>query len=98
TPARERVEAIARTADGFELAEVDLELRGEGDVLGDAQSGARSSLRLLRVVKDADLIALAREEAETILEDDAGLRRHAGLARAIERRLDAAERAALAKN
>ncbi|MBN9172419.1 MAG: DEAD/DEAH box helicase, partial [Microbacterium sp.] len=98
TPARERVEAIARTADGFELAEVDLELRGEGDVLGDAQSGARSSLRLLRVVKDADLIALAREEAETILADDAGLRRHAGLARAIERRLDAAERAALAKN
>ena len=64
TPARERVEAVAATLDGFELAEVDLELRGEGDVLGDAQSGARSSLRLLRVVKDADLIAEARIAAE----------------------------------
>ena len=48
------------TNDGFLLAEIDLELRGEGDVLGDAQSGARSSLRLLRVVADADLIAQAR--------------------------------------
>ena len=57
----QRVEAVAATLDGFELAEVDLELRGEGDVLGDAQSGARSSLRLLRVVKDADLIAEARD-------------------------------------
>ncbi len=57
TPARERVDAVAGTLDGFLLAEIDLELRGEGDVLGDAQSGARSSLRLLRVVADADLIA-----------------------------------------
>ena len=61
TPARERVDAVAATLDGFDLAEVDLELRGEGDVLGDAQSGARSSLRLLRVVKDADLIAEAAD-------------------------------------
>ncbi|WP_029144386.1 ATP-dependent DNA helicase RecG [Microbacterium luticocti] len=98
TPGRERVEAVAATADGFELAEKDLELRGEGDVLGDAQSGARSSLRMLRVVKDADLIALARQEAEAILDDDPALLRHPGLARAIERRLDATERAALAKN
>ena len=98
TPARARVEAVAQTGDGFELAEVDLELRGEGDVLGDAQSGARSSLRLLRVVTDADLIALAREEAERILEDDPALLRHEGLAKAIERRLDTAERAALAKS
>ncbi len=98
TPARARVEAVARTLDGFELAEVDLELRGEGDVLGDAQSGARSSLRLLRVVKDADLIALAREEAERILEADPLLDAHAGLAAAIERRVGMQERAALAKN
>ncbi len=98
TPARSRVEAVAATLDGFQLAEVDLELRGEGNVLGDAQSGARSSLRLLRVVKDADLIALAREEGERILADDPALVQHPGLAGAIERRLDTVERAALAKN
>ena len=98
SPARERVEAVARTIDGFELAEVDLTLRGEGDVLGDAQSGARSSLRLLRVVTDADLIALAREEAERILEADPLLDEHAGLAAAIERRVGIQERAALAKS
>jgi ATP-dependent DNA helicase RecG len=98
TPARERIEAVAQTTDGFELAEKDLELRGEGDVLGDAQSGVRTSLRMLRVVKDADLIALAREEAEAILDLDPALSQHAGLAQAIERRLDSAERAALAKS
>lgn len=98
TPARERVEAVAATLDGFELAEVDLGLRGEGDVLGDAQSGARSSLRLLRVVKDADLIAVAREEAEGILAADPLLDEHPGLAAAIERRVGQQERAALAKN
>jgi len=98
TPARERVDAVAATSDGFELAEEDLRLRGEGDVLGDAQSGVRSSLRLLRVVKDADLIALARQEGEAVLDDDPALLRHPGLAAAIERRLDTVERAALAKN
>ncbi|MET0735205.1 MAG: ATP-dependent DNA helicase RecG [Microbacterium sp.] len=98
TPARVRVEAVAATLDGFELAEVDLELRGEGDVLGDAQSGARSSLRLLRVVKDADLIAEARVEAEELLTADPALSRHPGLAAAIERRVSSEERAALARN
>ena len=49
---RERVEAVAATLDGFELAQADLELRQEGDVLGSAQSGGRSSLKLLRVAKD----------------------------------------------
>jgi len=98
TPARERVDAVAATSDGFELAEEDLRLRGEGDVLGDSQSGVRSSLRLLRVIKDADVIALARQEGEAILDEDPALLRHPGLAAAIERRLDVAERAALAKN
>lgn len=98
TPARARVEAVARTLDGFELAEVDLELRGEGDVLGDIQSGARSSLRLLRVVTDAPLIAEARAEAEAILADDPDLSAHPGLAAAIDRRLDVEDRAALARN
>ena len=98
TPARERVDAVAGTLDGFLLAEIDLELRGEGDVLGDAQSGARSSLRLLRVVADADLIAQARIAAERVLEEDPALTRHPGLAAALERRLGMEERAALAKN
>ena len=98
SPARSRVEAVAATTDGFALAEVDLELRGEGDVLGDAQSGARSSLRLLRVVADADLIAVARSEAESLLEADPSLAAHPVLAAAIERRVGQAERAALAKN
>jgi ATP-dependent DNA helicase RecG len=98
TPARERVEAVASTLDGFALAEVDLELRGEGDVLGDAQSGARSSLRLLRVVKDADIIAEARVAAEQVLADDPALQRHPGLSAALERNVGMAERAALAKN
>jgi ATP-dependent DNA helicase RecG len=98
TPARQRVEAVAATLDGFELAEVDLTLRGEGDVLGDAQSGARSSLRLLRVVKDADLIAEARVAAEALLEEDPALTRHPGVAEALERRVGMEERAALAKS
>ncbi|WP_345750520.1 ATP-dependent DNA helicase RecG [Microbacterium rhizophilus] len=98
TIARARVEAVAATLDGFELAEVDLELRGEGDVLGDAQSGVRSSLRLLRVVKDADLIARARGEAERILEQDPTLDAHPDLAEALARRVTQEERAALSKS
>ncbi|WP_270365237.1 ATP-dependent DNA helicase RecG [Microbacterium algeriense] len=96
--ARDRVEAVAATLDGFALAEVDLELRGEGDVLGAAQAGVRSSLKLLRVVKDADLITRAREVAEGILADDPDLLGHAGLREAIGRRVSDEDRAALAKN
>ncbi|MFT4258613.1 ATP-dependent DNA helicase RecG [Microbacterium sp.] len=96
--ARERVDAVAATLDGFQLAEVDLELRGEGDVLGSAQAGSRSSLRLLRVVKDSRLILRARELAESILEADPALRAHPGLREAIERRVSDEDRAALAKN
>ncbi|MGO1266991.1 ATP-dependent DNA helicase RecG [Microbacterium gubbeenense] len=98
TPARERVEAVAATLDGFELAEVDLELRGEGDVLGGAQSGARSSLKLLRVIKDAALIARARDIADDALAGDPALERHPGLAAALQDRLGMEERAALRKN
>ncbi|MBD8477796.1 ATP-dependent DNA helicase RecG [Microbacterium sp. CFBP 8794] len=95
---RSRVEAVASTLDGFALAEVDLELRGEGDVLGGAQSGVRSSLRLLRVVTDADLITEARAEGERLLAGDPTLERHPGLAAALERRVGVEERAALAKS
>ncbi|MGI6877907.1 ATP-dependent DNA helicase RecG [Microbacterium sp. gxy059] len=98
TPARERVEAVAATLDGFELAEVDLELRGEGDVLGDAQSGARSSLRLLRVIKDAPLIQQARDIAQDILDDDPTLEGHPDLSALISARVTTEERAALRKN
>ncbi len=60
TPTRERLDAVASTRNGFDLAQRDLEIRREGDVLGGSQSGVRSSLRLLRVVEDADVIARAR--------------------------------------
>ncbi|MBT2485683.1 MULTISPECIES: ATP-dependent DNA helicase RecG [unclassified Microbacterium] len=96
--ARDRVDAVAATLDGFALAEVDLELRGEGDVLGAAQAGVRSSLKLLRVVKDAGLIALAREIAEGILSGDSELASHPDLREAIGRRVSDEDRAALAKN
>ena len=62
--------AVAATRDGFALAEVDLEQRREGDVLGASQSGTRSSLKLLSVLKDADLIAQARTLAEQCLAQD----------------------------
>ncbi|KQZ24735.1 ATP-dependent DNA helicase RecG [Microbacterium sp. Root553] len=96
--ARERVDAVAATLDGFALAEVDLELRGEGDVLGAAQAGVRSSLKLLRVVKDSGLILRARELAESILAADPDLVANSGLRSAIERRVTDDDRAALAKN
>jgi ATP-dependent DNA helicase RecG len=96
--ARERVDAVASTLDGFELAQKDLELRQEGDVLGSIQSGGRSSLRLLRVAKDGDLILDARELAAGVLESDPTLADHPALAEALARRLDEAEAAFLSKN
>lgn len=82
---RERVEAVAATIDGFALAEVDLELRREGDILGTAQSGGRSTLKLLRVTHDGDVIAHAREVAAEILAADPSLASHPGLAAIIDR-------------
>ena len=77
--ARERLDAVAGTRDGFELAEIDLEQRREGDVLGASQSGVRSSLRLLRVLSDAELIGQARAIADRCIADDPDLeRRRAG--------------------
>ncbi|MEY4991051.1 MAG: hypothetical protein RIS08_1277 [Actinomycetota bacterium] len=68
TLAMQRLEAVASTLDGFKLSEIDLELRGEGDVLGENQSGGRSQLKLLRVTRDADLIERTRELALEIIE------------------------------
>jgi ATP-dependent DNA helicase RecG len=70
TSARERLEAVAGTVDGFELSRIDLEQRREGDVLGASQSGSRSHLRLLRVLRDESMIEQARIDASTILEGD----------------------------
>lgn len=97
TPGRQRVEAVAETLDGFELAEEDLLLRGEGDVLGDMQSGSRSSLKLLRVVKDSAMIATAREFAEELVSEDPFLLEYPALEKALKQRVSAEERAALGK-
>lgn len=85
TPSRQRLDAIASTLDGFELAELDLEQRREGDVLGAAQSGRRSHLRLLSLLRDRDVIGQARAEAETLLRDDPELAEHPLLAEAVNR-------------
>ena len=88
SPTRERLDAVASTRDGFELAQRDLEIRREGDVLGGSQSGARSSLRLLRVVEDADMIEQARQAAEAVIATDPELLTHPDL-RAAMTMLDA---------
>jgi ATP-dependent DNA helicase RecG len=74
TPARERLEAVSKTQDGFELSRIDLEQRREGDVLGATQSGARSHLRLLRVLRDEGLIEEVRNVAAELLESDSSLK------------------------
>jgi ATP-dependent DNA helicase RecG len=89
SPARDRLEAVAATTDGFELARVDLEQRREGDVLGASQSGRRSSLKLLRVIRDEEIIAAAREEATALVDADPDLDRHEALRDAIARLVDA---------
>ena len=96
TLALERVQAVASTTDGFKLSEIDLELRREGDVLGASQSGGRSSLRLLRVIQDADLIQHARKIAEQVLADDPTLEKHPVLAESLQR-IDQAAQDNLAK-
>ena len=70
SPAMERLSAVAATTDGFELSRLDLEQRREGDVLGSAQSGVRSHLRLLRVIRDENLISQARDVAERLVARD----------------------------
>jgi ATP-dependent DNA helicase RecG len=83
SPSRERLDAVAATLDGFQLSRLDLEQRREGDVLGAAQAGRRSSLRLLQLLKDEDLIAVARDEATAVVSADPDLARHPALREAI---------------
>lgn len=89
SPARGRLGAVASTLDGFELSRIDLEQRREGDVLGQAQSGVRSSLRMLAVIEDEEVIAAAREEAVTVVADDPELERLPALRTALDALLDA---------
>jgi ATP-dependent DNA helicase RecG len=79
TTARERLDAVAGTTDGFELARMDLELRREGDVLGALQAGRRSGLRLLSLLRHEEIIAKARVYATELVAGDPGLAHHAGL-------------------
>lgn len=83
TAARLRLDAVAATLDGFELSRIDLEQRREGDVLGASQSGTRSHLRLLRVLRDEDVIEGARADAEGIIAASPDLSSYPGLARQI---------------
>ncbi|HEX6685264.1 MAG TPA: ATP-dependent DNA helicase RecG [Candidatus Limnocylindrales bacterium] len=85
TPSRERLDAVASTLDGFQLAELDLEQRREGDVLGAAQSGRRSHLRLLSLLKDREMIGEARATAVDLLDGDPSLQGHPLLADAVAR-------------
>lgn len=88
SPARQRLNAVASTLDGFELSRIDLEQRREGDVLGQAQSGVRSSLRMLTVIEDEEIIAEAREEAAAVVAADPELAGFPGLRTALEALLD----------
>jgi ATP-dependent DNA helicase RecG len=82
TPARERLDGVAATVDGFELARLDLEQRREGDVLGESQSGRRSQLKLLRLLRDEDVIATARDAARALIAEDPLLDGHPDVAEA----------------
>ncbi|GAA2983609.1 ATP-dependent DNA helicase RecG [Streptomyces flavovirens] len=88
SPARARLSAVAATLDGFELSRIDLEQRREGDVLGQAQSGVRSSLRVLSVIDDEEVIAAAREEAVRVVAADPDLERLPELRTALDALLD----------
>ncbi|MDC0770370.1 ATP-dependent DNA helicase RecG [Streptomyces sp. HD] len=86
--ARQRLAAVASTLDGFELSRIDLEQRREGDVLGQAQSGARTSLRVLAVIEDEEIIAEARDEAAALVAADPELTQLPGLRTALDALLD----------
>jgi ATP-dependent DNA helicase RecG len=84
SPARERLDAVASTIDGFVLSRLDLAQRREGDVLGTAQAGRKSSLKLLRLLEDEALIGQAREEAVALVAADPALASQPGVAAAVE--------------
>jgi ATP-dependent DNA helicase RecG len=81
--AMERLRTVAGTLDGFALAEYDIRARREGDVLGRAQWGGRSSLRHLSVLRDVEVIGTAKDDASALLERDPALEETPALARLI---------------
>ncbi len=89
---------MAATQDGFELSRVDLEQRREGDVLGASQSGRRSSLRLLGVIRDEDTIRAARDQARALVDADPDLEQAPALARELEALLEAQQASYLDKS
>ena len=96
-PARQRLAAVASTTDGFALSRLDLEQRREGDVLGTAQAGRRSSLKLLRLLPDEDLIGQARDEAVTLVDADPALANEPALAESVRALVDTEETTFLEK-
>jgi ATP-dependent DNA helicase RecG len=89
TATMQRLQAVADTLDGFELAQMDLELRREGDILGAAQSGMKSGLKMLSLLDDLDVIEEARQEAQHVVGDDPDLAEHPGLAQMVREVVDA---------
>ena len=94
---RERLDAVASTTDGFKLSQIDLQQRREGDILGAAQSGKKSTLKFLRALADATIIERAREDARALIAADPTLAKHPNLARTIDRALDADREAFLGR-
>jgi ATP-dependent DNA helicase RecG len=88
--AMERLDAVASTVDGFKLSELDLEIRGEGDVLGNLQSGGKSQLKLLRVIKDSELIHQCKGHAQDLIDT--------GLPTETQKALEIADAAALKRS
>lgn len=89
SPTYARLDAVAATTDGFELAVLDLRQRREGDVLGAAQSGTTTTLRLLSLLDHLDIITAAQDFARDIVERDPGLVEHPGLAAMMRSAVDA---------
>jgi ATP-dependent DNA helicase RecG len=98
TSTMQRLQAVADTLDGFELAQMDLELRREGDILGAAQSGVKSGLKMLSLLDDLDVIEEARAEAQRVIADDPDLTEHPGLAQMLREVVDASRAEYLEKS
>lgn len=98
TSTRARLDAVESTLDGFELSKLDLELRREGDILGSAQSGTRSGLKMLSLLRDEDVIAQARTVAQRIVASDPSLAAHPGLGGLVSGMIDADRAAYLEKS
>jgi ATP-dependent DNA helicase RecG len=96
-PARARLDAVAGTTDGFALSRIDLEQRREGDVLGTTQAGRRSSLKLLQLLRDEELIGQARDEATHLVDSDPALAGQPGLAAAVRALVEAEQTSFLEK-